>query len=88
MITNHTDIIQAGKEVGLRLEPHDGGYRMGYAANTEGFWIDWIPAERIESVIERFRRGIEEERERVTAPVIRARYWQEREREITKIMIQ
>jgi hypothetical protein len=81
-MSRHTDIIRAGLEVGLRLEPHDGGFRMGYAANTEGFWIDWIPAEQIESVIERFRRGIEEELERVTAPVIRARYWQQREREI------
>jgi hypothetical protein len=81
-MSRHTDIIRAGLEVGIRLEPHDGGFRMGYAANTEGFWIDWIPAEQIESVIERFRRGIEEELERVTAPVIRARYWQQREREI------
>ena len=81
-MNRQTDIIRAGLEVGLRLEPHDGGFRMGYAANTEGFWIDWIPAEQIESVIERFRRGIEEELERVTAPVIRARYWQQREREI------
>lgn len=85
---NQDDIIQTGLEVGLRLEPHDGGYRLGYSANTEGFWIDWIPAERIESVIGRFRRGIEEELERVTAPVIRARYWQKREREITKLMIE
>lgn len=82
-MSRHTDIIRAGLEVGLRLEPHDGGYRIGYSANTEGFWIDWIPADRIESVIERFRQGIAAEVERVTAPVIRARYWQQREREIT-----
>jgi len=79
---NQEDIIRAGLEVGLRLEPHDDGYRLGYAANTEGFWIDWIPSDQIESVIKRFREGIEEELERVTAPVIRARYWQQREREI------
>ena len=79
---NHDDIIQAGQEVGLRLEPHDGGYLLGYSANSEGFWIDWFPAEQIESVIERFREGIAAELERVTAPVIRARYWQQREREI------
>lgn len=84
---NHTDIIQAGREVGLRLEPHRGGYRLGYSANQEGFWIEWIPADRIESVIERFRKGITEELERVTSPVIRARYWQQREREITEMMI-
>jgi len=82
-MSRHTDIIQAGKEVGLRLEPHGGGYRLGYSENQEGFWIDWIAAERIESVIERFREGIAAELERVTAPVIRARYWQQREREIT-----
>ena len=85
---SHDDITRAGREVGLRLEPHDGGYRLGYSANSEGYWVDWIPAERIESVIERFRQGIEAELERVTAPVIRARYWQEREREITKLMIE
>ncbi|WP_017462053.1 hypothetical protein [Dyella ginsengisoli] len=78
-----SDIIEAGKEVGLRLEPHQSGYLLGYSANQEGFWIEWIPSDQIEGVIERFRRGIAAELERVTAPVIRARYWQQREREIT-----